>query len=137
MTPQLWLDTSTGDLYVHYISDCDKAHRFAVASVTGEGLPEVVDTIVDPPITLVPLVPAWTGEPAVGSRHTLMFRDDFAEEEPVRQYTGVLTDDGRWHIDGIQRWRYATDELIVGPPATGPTTVATPAHIHSLRSTTR
>ena len=40
------------------------------------------------------------------------FADDIAENEPVKYYRARQESDGRWHVEGVDDWRYETDELV-------------------------
>ena len=112
----VWTDPATGMLYISYIDTEDGTIRFAIVDVPAAGLPTVIDTITTPPQTLVPLTPAWDAEPPVGVRHRLVFREDLDSYDAFAWFTGVREPNGQWCVDGSERWRYDTDELVIGAP---------------------
>lgn len=57
--------------------------------------------------------------PAPGTRYLVLFQEDIAANEP-RWYTAISDTHGHWTVDGSERWRYDTDELVVGSPAAAP-----------------
>ncbi len=85
------------------------------------GLPELTATVPTLPSTAVALTPAYLGDPPLGRRFRVQFVDDFAEEEPARTFTATRdARDGRWRVDGVDRWTYETSELVIGAPTGEP-----------------
>lgn len=105
-----WIDPDTQTVYVlrH-----DRDDTVAFTAITNERH-TTVSTLPDTVVAL-----SATPAPRPGVRHALLFLDDIAENEP-RWHTGTLLDNGRWTVDGSERWTYANDELLIGTPVTEP-----------------
>lgn len=43
--------------------------------------------------------------------YQVQFRDEMDDGEPPRYFIANQLPDGRWHVHGVDRWTYATDEL--------------------------
>lgn len=122
--PAMWLDPVDNIVYRQYVSEVDGAQRFAVmpAAPGRDGVPEFVDTTPTLPESAVPLVPAFVGAAPTGVRFRVQFVDEIESEDgPSRVFTAVrAAEDGRWRVDGVDRWAYDTSELVIGTPTADP-----------------